>query len=88
MALEDVETFWRTEPGPKVRLRHGWPGEFIEADQTYELSDLWDVLLESSPYYASIYRNYEPDLMNPDTLLQRRDGTAFQHCGAFTRSSK
>ncbi len=88
MALDDVDPFRRVEQETKVRLRQGWPGDFIEADQRHELWVLWDDLLEISPYYAQIYWNWEYNLSDPDTFLRRRDGTVFQHRGAFSDSVK
>ena len=83
--LEDVDTFWRTEPGTRLRLRRGWPGEFIDAEESTEISELWSALLKVSPYWSHIDMNYQTDVKNPDTFLKRRDGTVFLHRGAFIR---
>ena len=83
--LEDVETFWRTEPGTRTRLRRGWPGEFIDAEESDELYALWSSLFRGGPYRSNIDMNGDNDLQNPYTYLKRIDGAVFLHRGAFNR---
>lgn len=83
LAMEDVETFWKTEPGTKIRLRHGWPGEFIDAGETDCLYELWSELVKTAPYISHIDMNWQMDMDNPDTFLKRQaDGKMFVHIGA------
>lgn len=86
LAMEDVETFWKTEPGTKTRLRHGWPGEFIDAEEPDSLYELWGELWKSAPYVSHIDMNWQVDMESPDTYLKRRaDGRVFVHKGATGR---
>ena len=83
LALDDVESFWKTEPGTKVRLREGWPGEFIDAEEPDNLYKLWCELWDTAPYASHIDMNSQRDLSDPDTYLKRRtDGRLFVHKGA------
>lgn len=83
LALEDVEGFWRTLPGTKQRLREGWPGEFIDAEEPDNLYELWSELWNSAPYISHIDMNWQVDMANPDTFLTRQsDGKVFLHKGA------
>lgn len=87
LAMEDAETFWKTEPGTKVRLRKGWPGEFIDAEEPDDLYELWSELWDTAPYVSHIDMNSHLDLNNPDTYLKRRsDGQLFVHKGATGES--
>lgn len=87
-AMEDVETFWKTETGTKVRLRHGWPGEFIDAEEPDRLYELWSELWRTAPYVSHIDMNWQVDMANPDTFLKRQaDGKVFVHKGATGRES-
>lgn len=83
LAMEDVETFWKTEAGTKVRLRHGWPGKFIDAEEPDNLYELWSELWETAPYVSHIDMNWQVDMASPDTFLKRQlDGKVFVHKGA------
>lgn len=83
LAMEDVETFWKTESGTNTRLRRGWPGEFIDAGETNCLYELWSELVKMAPYISHIDMNWQMDMDNPDTFLKRQaDGKMFVHIGA------
>ncbi len=83
LAMEDVETFWKTESGTKIRLRHGWPGDFIDAEEPDNLYDLWSELWKTAPYVSHIDMNWQIDMESPDSYLKRRsDGIVFVHKGA------
>ena len=82
VALQDVETFWRTERGTRERRRRGWPGDFIDAERTRALYDLWPDLLKAAPYWSHIDMNYQFSLTDSYTYLERLDGTMFLHHGA------
>lgn len=75
--LEDVETFWTTD-------REDWPGDIYETDQIGELFDLWMEQWENAPYIAPIDTNYQTDMEDPDTYLQRRGGAPILHQGAYS----
>lgn len=88
LAMEDVETFWKTESGTKIRLRHGWPGDFIDAIEPDNLCGLWRELWKTAPYVSHIDINWQADMDSPDSYLKRRsDGIVFVHKGATGRGS-
>lgn len=88
LSMEDVETFWKTEAGTKFRLRRGWPGEFIDAEEPESLYELWSELWRTAPYVSHIDMNWQVDMDNPDTFLKRQaDGKVFVHKGARGRES-
>ena len=76
-ALEDVATFWHE------RTRKKWPGEFVRMDEDHELSGLWEHIWRSGPLRARVDMNEQLDLANPETYLQRSDGSILLHKGAI-----
>jgi hypothetical protein len=82
LVLEDVESFWKTLPGTKQRLREGWPGEFIDAEEPDNLYKLWSERSKTAPYVSHIDMNWQPDMDRTDTFLRRKpDGKVFVHIG-------